>query len=216
MTSASVSSIASEPRRNRLLPALLGIVAALLLWLLADDYRARLPDLQQRLGLAQRLAGRGPVQSLAQAQADAAAAQRRRAAIEQRLRTADSAQMTRARLGHELRALCATAGAQNCAVRLAEQSRPQDARSTGSTGAAPSATAAGLPPTATLEALGISSNRATVSGIFARNELERLVASLLADRDAYWRINGLSVRGTNFELDVERHSLPDAAAGGRR
>lgn len=205
------------------LPSLMALVVALLAWTLGDELRGRLPGVEQQIRTVSKLGDRDPGSQLAAAQREARQARAERAAIEQRLQTGESAQVSRARLGQELRRLCAASGAQSCAVRLSDLSStastttPTPAATPDPVGAAPGVQAA---PNAlresvgakNLESLGLGKGRAVVSGIFNGKELTDFVTTLARDPVVTWRVNGVLVRGNAFEVDVERHLLPGPKA----
>lgn len=200
------------------LPALLALVVALLAWTLGDEFRARLAAVEQQIRTVSKLGDRDPASKLAAAQRDADQARQERAAIEQRLQTGESAQVSRARLGQDLRRLCQASAAQSCAVRLSELSATPATPVT----TAPFPGAPGVQPSQTglreasgarnLEGLGLAKGRAVVSGLFSNKELTDFVTSLARDPGVTWRINGVLVRGNAFEVDVERHLMPAPTA----
>jgi hypothetical protein len=187
-----------------LMPALLCVVGAILLWLAADDLRERLAPLTQQIRSAETLAKRaatGP-DNEAFLRQTAESAAKQRTEIEKRLLTEESSPLVRARMVYDLRQRCAAALAQNCSVRLSEDSPSQVS------GTTPAPTGAGIatpkrPPV--LDDLGIVKSRAVIYGSFQNTELVTLANGLTKDPTAHWRINGLVVKGNVFELDVERH-----------
>jgi hypothetical protein len=192
------------------LPALLGVIAAILLWYVGEELRAKLPPLAQQLKTASTLVQRGSTPQLASLKADAAGARTEREAIEFRLRSDDTEQLARARLVFELRQRCDAAKLIGCSVRLSDETTAT--RIPVAEGSAGSGRADTREAETTLESLGINKARAVVSGTFRSDEIGRLCADLQADTAAMWRVNGLVVRGNSFELDVERHIRPSGLA----
>ena len=208
------ASLAGAGQRSWL-PALIGVVLALLLWAGGGDLRDRLAALQQPLKTATQMAARGSADGVAALKAAALEAHAQRAAWESRLQSNESVQMTRARQVFDLRQKCAAANVRSCAVRLSDEVAVAALPATAAPVApAPrGASAAAAEPT--LDSLGIVKARSTVSGIFQGDEMLALYRSLVSDASAHWRINGVVVRGNTFELDVERHLWPGVAAGVR-
>lgn len=210
MIASRTSTPSPGASENRYLPLLLGAIAALLLFVWADDLEGKVSAVQQQIAMTAKLVRHSPAQSLADAKRAMIAAKANREAIEARLSADESPQLARARIGQSLRLKCAATGAVACAVRLAEDSLGQAGSVPSAAGGATTPPTAGSTsrPTAAaggLESLGISKSRAIVSGSFQRNELTDLTLALASDREALWRINGISIKGNSFELDVERH-----------
>jgi hypothetical protein len=188
------------------MPALLCVVASILLWLAAEDAREKLPPLQGQITAAQTLSLRAQSAQGNEAQLKQLAqlAQQERTAIEKRLLTAEAPQLVRAKMVYDLRQRCAATLAQNCSVRLSEDTIASTTlAAVGSKGPARAPS---------LDDLGIVKSRATVSASFQKDELAQMANSLSADPSAHWRINGLTVKGNVFELDVERHMRQAPAA----
>ena len=189
-----------------LMPALLCVVAAILLWLAAEDAREKLAPLQLQIKSATALSQRAASAQGNEAQLKALAerASHERQVMESRLLTKESPQLVRAKMVYDLRQRCAAALAQNCNVRLSE-----DSTSTPSLPATGPKAPARLP---VLDDLGIVKSRAIINGSFQKDELLQIANSLSADPAAHWRINGVTVKGNVFELDVERHMRQGSAA----
>ncbi len=194
----------NEPRASAsLMPALLAVVAGILLWTLGEDLRDRMPPLRQQLKAALALNERGSAQELAAAKQQAFAARTERRAWETRLASLDSEQTMRAQVIYDLRRRCVVdAHIATCNVRLSDEGATSPSPATTSRQAAESKGAA------TLESLGIRKVRAVVSGNFQGGELLALYKTLKDDSSAVWRINGVVVRNNTFELDLERHIRP--------
>jgi sugar-specific transcriptional regulator TrmB len=188
-----------DARGSRWLPALLCVAAAVVVWTLADDQRAKLPSLVQQLKTAQGLLDRMQGDGSAAAEATARGLRDQRQAWQQRLASTDNEAVARAQAVHTLRQACIDALATQCTVRLSDEVAAR--------GPAVPATGNAAGTAATLDALGIRKARAVVSGAFQTQELETLVAALQNDPRHHWRINGLQVRGNAFDLDVERHFI---------
>ena len=200
---------------SSLMPALLCVVAAILLWLAAEDARERLAPLQLQTKAATALAKRaGSVQgNEALLKQSAAQAHQERTELERRLLSQDPPQLIRARMVYDLRQRCEASLAQNCNVRLSEDttSGPTSAESSRSSPVTP---AGGKGPARqpVLEDLGIVKSRAIIYGTFQKDELLQITNGLNKDPSAHWRINGVTVKGNVFELDVERHMRTAGAA----
>lgn len=192
---------------------LLAITAAILMWLGADELRAREATLRQQVETAHMRIERSSPAALEARQAEARRLGAERQAILERLRSDEDEQMTRARLVFELRQKC-DAVPVVCRVRLADLSVGlAAARSPGA--AASSAGGTG----GDLESLGVGRARAVLSGSFKDDELMRLYRLFGGDARYQWRLNAAVVRSNNFELDVERLVLyagPGPAAGSAR
>lgn len=185
------------------LPALLALVVAIVGWLLGSDWRAAVEPLQQQLQSASRLAGRSTDSGLDAVRRNAAAMAAQRTSLEARLRSSDSEQLVRARIVQTLRERCADSLATQCLVKLSEdaaQARPL------ASAASPAPAAGRDSAPASLEQLGIRRARAVVSGGFANDEPLRIVQALQDDPQQVWRLNGVTVRGNTFEIDVELHT----------
>ncbi len=207
MSLFSFSGANSE--RPSMLPTLLGILLAIVFWMLAQDARDTLPRIELQIDAAARTANRAENSDEAGSlQARLAVAQAEKASLESRLRTADSAQMVRAKMVYDLRQKCAASGATACNVRLAD-----DTIAAPTTAGSPAAAGARKDEKIRLIDLGVQKARAVISGSFQNNELVDLSRQLDSDPDAYWRINGVAVRGSTFELDVERHIITAAGKG---
>ncbi len=213
MSLPGLSGAAGE--RPSMLPALFGVLLAIVFWMLADVARERLQGMEIQVAAAGRTANR--VDDTVEAdrlQQSLALAQGERAALTARLQTAEGAQMVRAKLVYDLRQKCASTGASVCNVRLADDTIAATASTTSPTSTRPSSGAGAAPDDkAKLIDLGIQKARAIISGSFQNDELAQLAALLHADSNAYWRINGVVVRGTTFEFDVERHMIPLSRGG---
>lgn len=189
-------------------PALLGFIAAILLWYGGEHLRDQLPPLVQQLKAASMLVQRGGGSELSGLKSDVSQARGERLAIEFRMRSDDTEQMARARLVFDLRARCGAARLQSCSVRLSEETGSAQT-SVADTKADKSGARDGE---TTLASLGIQKARAIVSGTFGGDDLGAFVDALRNDGTAQWRVNGLVVRGNTFELDVERHIRPATVA----
>jgi len=179
---------------------LLAVTTTILMWLGADELRQRTQLLQQQLTSAHKRIDRSSPQALETRRAEARRLAEMRRAILARLRTVDSEQMTRARLVYDLRKNC-DAVPIVCRVRLAELS----------VGLQPSSNSAVNSPTSNatteavgLDALGVGRARAVLSGTFKGDDLMALYRGFADDENLQWKLNSLVVRGTGFELDVER------------
>jgi hypothetical protein len=175
--------------------------------------------LAQQLKLASAMVGRGSTQEIEALRLQSKNASSRRAAIENRLKSDGDLELVRAHLNADLRRFCLDALAKNCVVRLADDSLANrtgpalgagaGATNTTSTATASSPSSGGSVSGSSsgpvgLEALGVLRARATVTGIFEGDEPQRLLQSMTQDRRRTWRVNGVTVRGNGFEMDVER------------
>jgi hypothetical protein len=196
-----------------LLP-LVGLAAALALWMGGDEMRQRSLELERR----QQAAAAQPVRLagdlLDTTRRSAAEARAERRAIETALDSREPLELLQTRFLFDLRQRCQAAGVQSCVVRFsADANRPA--------AAAPAASAASAQRLAdkasaevTLEDLGLARARATVGGTFQARELLDFITTLDRDTARAWRINGLVVRANNFELDVEQIVRPPATTPG--
>lgn len=197
-----------------LLPLLLAIALAILLWMAADECRTRLADVRSQVELAERAAARsGAADEARRLEATIGQAQAQRAVLMDRLRTDESAQIIRAKAVYDLRRACEASGAAVCSVRLADDTLVSSPASRRPAEAGRNATAGtASETTVTLDELGVQKSRAIITGGFQSDEVVTLSKRLNSDPTARWRINGLTVRGTNFELDVERHMISPPAS----
>lgn len=201
--------------RSSWLPGLVGVLLAMVFWLLADDAREKLEAVESQADAtgmtSRRLAVGDQIGDLKE--------RLRRTRVEKdmltaRLQTMESAQMVRARLIFDLRQKCAATGATACSVRLADDSigasKPNAAGDNSVTPAISASREGGQPR---LADLGVLKARAIVSGQFQGNEVSEFSKHLDDDPTAHWRINGLVVRDRSFEFDVERHIIEKMARG---
>ena len=189
-------------------PALVGIIAAILLWYAAENLRERLPPLTQQLKAAATLVQRGSSPELSGLKSEASKARSERMAIEFRMRSDDTEQMARARLVFDLRQRCGIAKLLGCSVRLSDE--------TSASRTPPVVDKTSRDGESTLESIGINKARAIVSGTFNGDDFVTLINTLRDDGAALWRVNGFVVRGNTFELDVERHIRPASLTAGTR
>lgn len=196
-----------------LLPMLLAIALAILLWMAADECRTRLADVRSQVELAERAAARsGAADQARRLEATVGKAQAQRAVLMDQLRTDESAQIIRAKALYDLRRACEASGAAVCSVRLADDTLVSGPATRRPAEPGRNATAGNPSETmATLDELGVQKSRAIITGGFQSDEIVTLATRLNSDPTARWRINGLTVRGTNFELDVERHMISPQA-----
>lgn len=202
---ATTPGTSSEVNR---LPALLGVAAALGLWMGGEALQEQVQRQQQRLEAATRTVLPRTAQSLPEAERSATQARERRTEVEQRLQSSEPLSFVQARVIHELRQLCSAEGIQACSVKYFDDAARNDARPGGAARpAADKASAAG-----SLADLGLGRARAIVSGSFQDQEFRRLIDKL-EQRTApgQWRVSGLVVRNNTFELDVELILRPAAA-----
>lgn len=191
---------------NRL-PALLGVAAALGLWMGGEALQDQVQRQQQRLASVTRTTLPRTAQSLPEAERSAAQARERRADVEQRLQSTEPLSFVQARVVHELRQLCSAEGIQACTVKYFDDAARNDQRPAAARPAADKASAA-----AGLADLGLGRARAVVGGTFQDQEFRRLLDKL-AQRPApgQWRVTGLVVRNNTFEIDVELILRPAVA-----
>ena len=207
------SEASSAAGRTSLMPALVGILLAVLFWMAAENFREGLPGIELQIDAAARAARRaddgGEARRL-QASKDLARAER--ASLSAQLRTDDNPQMIRAKVVYDLRRKCEAAGVTTCSVRLADDTiaaRPASAPGAGRSGSR--STGRQDDKTALID-LGVQKARAIVSGTFQKDEIVELSRRLNADPEVLWRINGIVVRGPQFEFDVERHMITPASS----
>ena len=180
---------------------LLSIIAAIFLWLGADELRQRVQETEQQLTSAAKRVSRGSPQEVAARQNEAKRIEARRQSLAQRLSSSESEQMTRAKLVFELRQKC-NAVPVACQVRLADLSNAATLKRR----------AAEADAELSLEGLGVSRARAVLFGNFKSSELIGLYKAFAQDPDAQWKVNALLVKGTSFELDLERLVLRQGGA----
>lgn len=212
----SIGSPATDAGRSSMLPALFGVLLAIVFWMLAEGAREDLQSVELQVSTAQRTASRvsdsGETSSL---QASLETAQAQKTALTNRLKTTEPAQMIRAKIIYDLRQKCTATGAAACSVRLADDTIAAVASAPGVNLPGNAAPAVGRPDEGKMKLidLGIQKARAIISGSFQNDEINQLGKRLQADPDAYWRINGVVVRGTTFEFDVERHIITAPSGG---
>ena len=202
---ATAAGASSDVNR---LPALLGVAAALGLWMGGEALQEQVQRQQQRLESAARTVLPRTAQSLPDAERGAAQAREDRVDIEQRLQTTEPLSFVQARVIHELRQLCSAEGIQGCSVKFFDEPARNDLRASAPRPAADKASAAA----ASLADLGLGRARAIVSGTFQDQEFRRLLDKL-AQRSApgLWRVTGLVVRNNTFEIDAELILRPASA-----
>ncbi|MEO8280997.1 MAG: hypothetical protein ABI564_14960 [Ideonella sp.] len=209
-------SSGADAAHSSLLPALFSVLLAIGFWTLADTARVDLRGVESQVSSVQRTASRvsddGEMVSL---QASLENAKTQKAALMDRLQTTEPAQMIRAKIVYDLRQKCAATGAAVCSVRLADDTIATPGPTNGSNPSSAVSPAAGATDENKVKLidLGIQKARAIVSGSFQNDEIAEFARRLLADPDAYWRINGVVVRGTTFEYDVERHIIALPSGG---
>jgi hypothetical protein len=207
-TEASLSNTSTTTVSSGSMLTLLAVAGAIVCWTVGEDWRQELTPLHQQLKSASALAGRGSPQEIATLRRQAQDAAQQRSAIETRLTTEGDLELVRAHLNSDLRRFCLDALAKNCVVRLADDSLAQRVPAPGpatpspSTAATPNGAANTGP--AGLESLGVLRARGTVSGIFEADEPSRLLSLMQQDSGRTWRVNGVVVKGNNFEIDLER------------
>lgn len=180
---------------------LLSIIAAIFLWLGADELSQRVQETELQLASAAKRVSRGSPQEVAARQTEAKRIEARRQSLAQRLSSSESEQMTRAKLVFELRQKC-NAVPVTCQVRLADLSNAETLKRR----------AAESDAELSLEGLGVSRARAVLSGNFKSSELIDLYKTFAQDPDAQWKVNALLVKGSSFELDLERLVLRQGGA----
>jgi hypothetical protein len=201
---ATADSSRSDVNR---LPALLGVAAALGLWMGGEALQEQVQRQQQRLEAASRTVLPRTAQSLPEAELGAAQIRERRVDVEQRLQTTEPLSFVQARVIHELRQLCSAEGIQGCSVKYFDEAARTDLRPAAARPAADKASAPG-----SLAELGLGRARAIVSGTFQDQEFRRLLDKLSRRTDpGLWRVNGLVVRNNTFEIDAELILRPAAA-----
>lgn len=184
--------------QGRPLLGLVACVVAVLAWVSADGWRNKLLELDRRKATAVRLLSRdfqGPDAGLNDALTTAS---KQREALTHRLAVEEPLETSRARVYYEIKEHCKASGL-SCEVRLADVSR--------------SGTAAAAPvEPGSLEALGVYSVLARVAGTVGERDITFLLGSLSGDPAGQWRVKQVQVRGRGFELEVERHLIPDMAS----
>jgi hypothetical protein len=207
-TEASLSNTTTTTVSSGSMLTLLALAAAIVCWTVGEDWRQEMTPLNQQLKSASALAGRGSPQEIATLRRQTQDATQQRSAIETRLTTEGDLELVRAHLNSDLRRFCLDALAKNCVVRLADDSLAKRVPAPGPTTPSPSGTA--TPNTAAntgpagLESLGVLRARGTVSGIFEADEPSRFLRLMQQDSGRTWRVNGVVVKGNNFEIDLER------------
>ncbi len=208
---------AATPVSSGSMLTLLALAGAIVCWTVGEDWRQEMTPLNQQLKSASALAGRGSPQEIAALRRQAQDASLQRSAIEARLTSEGDLELVRAHLNSDLRRFCLDALAKSCVVRLADDSLASRVPAPGAV--APNAGAAASPYAAAntgavgLESLGVLRARGTVSGVFEADEPTRLLQLTQQDSGRTWRVNGVVVKGNNFEIDLERLVLaPQAGA----
>jgi hypothetical protein len=209
---ASLSAVTTAFSSGSML-TLLAVAGAIVCWTVGEDWRQAMTPLNQQLKSASALAGRGSPQEIAALRRQAQDASQQRSAIEARLTSEGDLELVRAHLNSDLRRFCLNALAKNCVVRLADDSLANRVPGPGAVppnpGAAAGANAASLSAAANtgaagLESLGVLRARGTVSGVFEADEPTHLLQLMQQDSGRTWRVNGVVVKGNNFEIDLER------------
>ena len=198
MNAAAMPISRSDAPSSNLWP-LLSTIAAILLWLGADELHQRVRETEVQIAAAAKRVSRGSPEEVAARQRQAQQTQARRQGLAQRLASDETEQMTRAKLVFELRQKC-NAVPLACQVRLADLSSAETLKQRATEADAD----------LSLEGLGVSRARAVLSSNFKSNELLDLYKTFAQDPEAQWKVNALVVKGNSFELDVERLVLRQA------
>lgn len=180
--------------RSSVLPGLIGLAAAALLWWYGDGWRSDRILVDQQVATTKRLLSSGAraedrsfleqrQTTLKQAKAD----------LQSRLSDEADLQLVRARLFYDLRQRCYEVKV-NCLIRLGE-SEPAKKKDR----------AADSGPEDPLAKLGITRVRATISGQLSEQELSNVLSVFVQDEQRVWRFNRVQLKGRAFEIDIERH-----------
>lgn len=190
-------------RSGSILPGLLAMAAAVLLWWQADQLHS------QRILAGQSVAAARQLLRAERTTVDPAALRTRhlqvqseRRALEQRLTENADMDLLRAQLYYDLRQRCYTVKL-NCLIRLAELEGADR----------PGGAASGAGSDEPLARLGVRRLRATISGLLGDQDLQDVLTAFSSDEQRVWRVNRVQVKSRAFELDIERLVQP---AGGRR
>jgi hypothetical protein len=198
--------MASGSGSSGLMPALLGLVAAVLLWWVGDQWREERAPIEAQVATTQRLLAHRETESMQSLERQRELAALLRQALVDRLNSGATMQMARAGLFYEIRQKCYEIKL-NCQIRLAE------AIPTASPGAGPVTSGAATNARSNTDAdpllaLGIERVRATVSGAVENQDVLELLKVFLTDSKRQWRINRMQIKGQAFEFDLELHVIP--------
>ncbi len=181
--------------RVSVLPGLLAIVAAVLLWWQGDRFQSERALVDQQMATSVRLLrGSETAPEDRTLEAQRRQARDKRLTIERQLADEADLEMIRARTLYDLRQRCYTVKL-NCIIRLSEI----DA------GAAQAKPGADSSPPSALGKLGVQRARAIISGTLADQDLTDVINAFMSDPERVWRINRVQVKGRAFEIDIERH-----------
>lgn len=202
---------------SKRLPLLLGVAAALGLWMAGDAMQQRVKAQEQELANSSQAVLPRAARSLPEAEGSAAAVRQRRSDIESMLTSSDPVAFVQAKVVHDLRLRCQAEGIQGCVVKYADDALRAEQRTPAATpnAARPAADKASA---ASVAELGLGKARAVISGTFQDLEFRRFLAKLVrsTDQGGLWRINGLVVRSNTFEIDAELIVRPANTGGSRQ
>lgn len=201
----------SDKVSQGVLPGLVGIAAAIVMWWLAEPLREQGQGMRSEIATLRSGVSRNGPEPLKDLQIERDAAAARRASLQMRLDSEASLQMARAGLYYDIREKCSSIRL-TCLIRLSDTNQPTAGagRTADRARTLNEATARGTDATAETDVLldlGVVRARAVVSGNFAEQEPLALVRLFQQDPGAQWRVNRWSIKGSAFELDVERHLI---------
>lgn len=217
VTNGLSTGIAAPAASNRL-PLLLGVAAALGLWMAGEAMQERVKAQEQQLASTSQTVLPRAARSLPEAERSAADARQRRSEIEAKLNSSEPVAFIQAKVVHDLRQRCTAEGIQGCVVKYADEALRTEQRPATAATAGAARPAADKASAATVAELGLGKARAVISGTFQDLEFRRFLAKLVQaqGQDGLWRINGLVVRNNTFEIDAELIVRPAATGGGRQ
>ncbi len=188
-----------EGAQQRPLFGLIGCVVALMAWTLADEWHTERSTTEGRKATAVRLLARDFRVGDDHQRELASQLQSRRELLMQRLAIPDSLETGRARVYYELREHCSAVGV-TCNIQLSEAGKAAQV-------------ASNVAEPGSLEALGIRRVLAKVSGSVGNKDVTALLIALANDSKGHWRVRQVQLRGRGFELEVERHMVPNGVLG---
>lgn len=216
-TSGASTGMGVTPGGGRL-PVLLGVAAALGLWMAGETLQERVKAQEQQIASTSQAVLPRAARSLPEAERSAADARQRRSEIEARLNNSEPVAFVQAKVVHDLRQRCTAEGIQGCVVKYADDALRPEQRPPAATSPGAARPAADKASAASVAELGLGKARAVISGTFQDLEFRRFLTKLGQGKGegGLWRINGLVVRNNTFEIDAELIVRPASGGGSRQ
>lgn len=202
--------MAGSDSSSSTMPALLSLVAAVLLWWVGDQWRAEREPIEAQIATTQRLLAHRETESMQSLKRQRELAALLKQGLVDRLNSDATLQMVRAGLFYEVRQKCYEIKL-NCQIRLADVSAIAPSGGPAASGvAAKGRSRADDDP---LGLLGIERVRATVSGSVDNQDVLDVLEMFQADPKRQWRVNRMQIKGQSFEFDLEQHVIPAGSQG---